>query len=134
MLVLSTRQNEKIFLPDVATAIEVVAIAADSVRLGISAPEYARVIRQGSPGRDAEWTPCPAADETPTLDQIRQLMDRRLEIARTGLSEVRQLLDAGDQEQARLVMEKVDEDLSLLRRRVRRELERADLAAESLSL
>lgn len=134
MLILNTRQSEKILLPDVATAIEVVAIESGAVRLGISAPEYARVIRQGTPQREVEWNPAHAGTATPTLEQIRQLLDRRLEIARGGLTEVQQLLDAGDEEQARFVLEKVDEDLSMLRRRVRRELEQTEAAAESLSI
>jgi carbon storage regulator CsrA len=127
MLVLSTRLNEKVLLPEAQTTIEVVAIQAGTVRLGISAPEEIRVLREGIPDRVAEWGPEPAtADEGPTLHAIKRLLDKRLEIAREGLSEARQCLRAGQEEDARVLLEKVDEDLHLLRRRLRREIEKAE--------
>ena len=53
MLVLSTRLNEKIFLPDTNTAIEVVAIQSGTVRLGITAPDD--VPPPGSSARHARF-------------------------------------------------------------------------------
>lgn len=135
MLVLTTRQNEKILLPDTHTSIEVVAIHSNAVRIGISAPEEVRVLREGIPDRVAEWGPAPdlgtgtgdlSGTESPTLNALKRLMDKRLEIAREGISEARQCLRAGLEEDARIILEKVDEDLHLLRRRVRREIEKAD--------
>jgi carbon storage regulator CsrA len=127
MLVLSTRPSEKILLPDSQTTIEVVAIQSGSVRLGISAPDDVRVLRENLPDRQAEWGPAePAADEAPSLPMLRRLMEKRLEIAREGIREARQLLRAGLEEDAHVLLEKVDEDLHLLRRRVRREFEKAE--------
>jgi carbon storage regulator CsrA len=127
MLVLSTRLNEKVLLPDFATSIEVVAIQAGTVRLGISAPEEVRVLRQGLPDRVAEWGPEPQPeDQPPTLDNLKRLIDKRLEIARAGINEARQCLRAGQDEEARILLEKVDEDLHLLRRRLRREIEKTE--------
>ena len=127
MLVLSTRVNEKVHLPEAQTTIEVVAIQSGTVRLGITAPEEIRVLREGIPDRVAEWGPDPAvADAAPTLPAIKRLLDKQLEIAREGLSEVRQCLRAGLEEDARVLLEKVDEDLHLLRRRLRREIEKAE--------
>jgi carbon storage regulator CsrA len=129
MLVLSTRLNEKVLLPDFATSIEVVAIQSGTVRLGISAPEEVRVLREGLPDRVAEWGPEPVSEEqSATLHNIKRLIDKRLEIARAGISEARQCLRAGLDEDARVLMEKVDEDLHLLRRRVRREIEKTEEA------
>ena len=54
------------------------------------------------------------------------MLAKRLEIARTGIHEARQLLHSGNEEDARIVLDKVDEDLHLLRRRVRREFEKAE--------
>ncbi len=54
------------------------------------------------------------------------MLAKRLEIARTGIREARQLLHSGNEADARIVLEKVDEDLHLLRRRVRREFEQAE--------
>ena len=66
---------------------------------------------------------------TPTFPAIEQMLTKRLEIARTGIHEAQQLLHAGNEEDARIVLEKVDEDLHLLRRRVRREFEKAESLA-----
>ncbi len=56
------------------------------------------------------------------LSPLRQLVDRRLAIARRGLVEMRQHLAAGQTADAALLLEKLDEDLHLLRRRLRREV------------
>jgi carbon storage regulator CsrA len=127
MLVLSTRLNEKILLPDSQTTIQVVAISSGTIRLGIAAPEETRVLREGIPDRVSEWGAEPVvAEEVPTLNAIKRLLDKRLEIAREGLSEARQCIRAGLEEDACVLLEKVDEDLHLLRRRLRREIERAE--------
>jgi carbon storage regulator CsrA len=124
MLVLSSRVHEKIVLPGLHTSIEVVAIQPGSVRLGIEAPEEVRILRQALPDRVAEWGPDPAAEEQPpTLLQISQLLDRRLEIAHKGLEELRNRLRRGD-EDAEIILDKLDEDLHLLRRRLVREVEK----------
>jgi hypothetical protein len=52
-----------------------------------------------------------------------QMIDRRLSIAQKGLVEARQYLAAGQVEDADIVLEKIDEDLHLLRCRIRREME-----------
>jgi hypothetical protein len=51
------------------------------------------------------------------------MVARRLTIARMGLAEARQHLEAGQAEDAGIVLEKIDEDLHLLRRRLIRESE-----------
>jgi hypothetical protein len=52
------------------------------------------------------------------LSPFKQLVDRRLAIAQKGLAEARQYLAAGQVEDADTVLEKLDEDLYLLRRRL----------------
>ena len=127
MLVLSTRRSEKILLPDSQTTIEVVDIQSGSVRIGITAPDDVRVLRQGIPDRVAEWGPIDAAvEEMPALPALKRLLDKRLDIAREGISEAQQLLRAGMEADARIILEKVDEDLHLLRRRIRREFEKSE--------
>jgi len=134
MLVLSSRLHDKIHLPDFNATIEVVAIQSGTVRLGIEAPEDVRVLRQGIPDRVAEWGPAPTtspapfdatATELPALQQVRRLVDRRLEITRVGIDELRRLLAVGRTTDAEAVLEKIDEDLRMLGRRLRREVERA---------
>ena len=46
MLVLSRRPREKIVLPGLGITVQVVALKGNSVRLGISAPDDVRVLRQ----------------------------------------------------------------------------------------
>ncbi len=120
MLVLHTRANEKILLPDAEASIEVVAIQSSSVRLAIRGPEDLRVVREQSQQPPADMT------EAPSLPMLRRLLETRLDIAREGLSQAQQLLASGREEEANVLIDKVDEDLHLLRRRIRREFDRAE--------
>jgi regulator of protease activity HflC (stomatin/prohibitin superfamily) len=54
-----------------------------------------------------------------------QVVDRRLAIAQKGLDEARQHLAAGQTEDVDTILDKLDEDLFLLRRRLRREAEQS---------
>jgi carbon storage regulator CsrA len=126
MLVLSSRVREKIVFPAIRTAIQVVSVQAGMVRLGIEAPEEVRVLREALPDREAEWGPPPEALAEPSPLRLNQLVDRRLEVARLGLRELRQRLRAGHAEDAETILAKLDEDLNLLRRRVWREAEQAE--------
>jgi carbon storage regulator CsrA len=119
MLVLSTRLHDKITFPDIDTIIEVVAMQSGTVRLGIDAPEKVRVLRDALPDRATEW----GQDAPATLHQLNRLVEKRLEITRQGLDEMRQHLQGGRTEDAEALLEKIDEDLLMLRRRVRREVE-----------
>ncbi|NBO91575.1 MAG: carbon storage regulator [Planctomycetia bacterium] len=124
MQLFTTRTNDKILLPDIEATIEVVAVETDGVRLGISAPETIRVVREGRSDRQ-NWKP-EVGEEPASSSDIQRMIDKRLEIAREGLNELREYLRAGQEDDARLILEKVDEDLHLLRRRVRREFQKAD--------
>lgn len=125
MQLFNTRPADKIHLPDIEATIEVLAIQAGSVRVGVSAPEEVRVVREAVSERKGRWVP-EVGEEPATLGDIERLMDKRLEIAREGLNEARQSLRSGNSDDARLILEKVDEDLHLLRRRLRREFEKAE--------
>jgi carbon storage regulator CsrA len=46
MLVLTRRENEKILLPDVGVSVELMSISGNRARLGISAPEHIRILRE----------------------------------------------------------------------------------------
>jgi hypothetical protein len=122
MLVLHTRANEKILLPDSQASIEIVAIQSGGVRLAIRGPEDLRVLREPSQEPPAE----PAADSAPNLPMLKRLLETRLDIARKGLHQARELLLDGRDDDAGVLLEKVDEDLHLLRRRIRREFDKAD--------
>jgi len=57
-----------------------------------------------------------------SFSQFTQMVDRRLSIAQMGLAEARQHLAAGQLADADIVLEKIDEDLLLLRCRMEREV------------
>lgn len=46
MLVLTRRENEKILLPDVGVTVELISISGNRARLGISAPDDIRILRE----------------------------------------------------------------------------------------
>ena len=93
MLVLHTRANEKILLPDAEASIEIVAIQSGSVRLPIRGPEDLRVMRE-------QAQQPPAAETPPSLPMLRRLLEARLDIARKGIGQARDLLQAGRDEDA----------------------------------
>jgi carbon storage regulator CsrA len=123
MLVLARRMNEKLLFPGLDIAVQVVGIKPGLVRLGIEAPDRVRVLRAEVPDREAEWGR-PAEKENETgldLERLNQLLYRRLEIARRGLNHARQL--AGEKpEDASVLLEKVNEDLYMLQRRMKSEV------------
>jgi carbon storage regulator CsrA len=132
MLVLSARPNEKIRFPSFHTTVQVLSIQANQVRLGIDAPEEVRVLRQGIPDRVEEWGPDPSeADEAPTLLRLQQLVDRRLAVTRRGVAEAQARLADGDDDEAEVLLGLIDEDLEMLRRRVRREVEKVRAQTET---
>jgi len=130
MLVLSRRVNEKILLPDLETSIQVIHIRTGVVRLGIEAPPEIRVLREevkdrGSVPAGRGLIPAPCAETIPpaTLLQINQLLNKRLAIARQGLNEVHRRLSSGQPDEAANILDKLDEDLHMLQRRLQREVE-----------
>src|SRR5437870_3923833 len=67
MLVLSRRLNEKILLPTINAAIQVVEIKRGVVRLGIDAPPEVKILREELHDRAAEWEPSePAVSDRST--------------------------------------------------------------------
>jgi len=97
MLAQSCRVHEKIHFPAFHTTIQVVSIQPGVVRPGVDAPE--------APG-----------EAPPT--RLGQLVDKRLAVSQRGLAELRRLLRAGEVEGAEVLLDKVAEDLHLLRRRL----------------
>jgi carbon storage regulator CsrA len=120
MLVLSRRVNEKIVFPGLDVTVQVVNIKANAVRLGVTAPPDVTVLRAEVPDRSAEWgadRPRPAAEEAPAA-RLNQVVRSRLQVARTGLEEMRRQLLAGRTEVAALLLDKVEEDVALLQERL----------------
>jgi carbon storage regulator CsrA len=120
MLVLSRRVGEKIVLPSLGVTIEVVNIKPGSARLGITAPPEVTILRAEVPDRTAEWAPelPPAAAAEPADGRLTRVVRSRLRVARTGLGELRRQLAAGRTEAARLLVDKIEEDVALLQERL----------------
>lgn len=123
MLVLSRRLHEKLILPDLHTSIQVVQIKPHMVRLGIQAPDEIRVLREEVPDRVESWGPAPGEEGPSPLTFLRlnQLLQKRLEMARQGLSEIRRQVETGANTDL-ATLDRLDEDLHLLQRRVQREV------------
>ena len=58
-----------------------------------------------------------------SFSPLMQMVDRRLTIAQMGLAEASRYLAAGQADAADIVLDKIDEDLHLLRSRLIREAE-----------
>ncbi len=125
MLVLTRRLNERLLFPGLHTAIQVVSIKPGLVRLGIEAPEEVRVLREEVPDRVAQWGPAPEEELVPhvNLVQLNQMLNRRLEILRRGLTEAQELA-VKQPEDASQLLARVKEDLCLLQRRLQAEVEK----------
>ena len=124
MLVLSRRTSETLVFPGLETTIQVVAIKKGVVRLGIDAPAHVRVLRGEIPDRDTEWANQPAEPVLPTappLPSLNALVEKRLAIFRQGLDEVQRSMSSAHTEEAKLLLDKLDEELHLLRQRLQRE-------------
>lgn len=125
MLVLTRRPHETIVFPAFHTSVRVVSVQPNAVRLGVEAPAEVRVLTGEAAERGLRPTSGSSVGEPPTLLQLDRLVQKRLEIARLGLTELRSRVDAGQDADAEILLNKIDEDLDLLQRRVRREVEAA---------
>ena len=124
MLVLSRRENETLVFPGLETTIEVVSIKKGVVRLGIAAPDHIRVLRGELPDRETEWAAPPALATSTGLLALPELVQKRIAIVRRGLDEVQRSLSDARTEEAETLLDKLDEDLHLLRRRLNAETAR----------
>jgi len=129
MLVLTRRLNEKILLPTLQVSIQVVAIKPGGVRLGIEAPPEVTILREEVQDRTGEWGAAPAAPVeealAPEFRRLNQLLRNRLNIDSLGLAELRRQLQAGLTVDALATLDKVEEDVLMLRERLEAEVERA---------
>ncbi|HEV3082477.1 MAG TPA: response regulator [Gemmataceae bacterium] len=119
MLVLSRKLHEKIVLPTLKVAVQVVGIKGGAVRLGIQAPREVTVLREEIPDRAAEWAEqeaplaAPAARE-PKPIKFWQPLYERLKSAGVRLGLLRLQLDTGLTEEARQTLAGIQEDFQLL--------------------
>lgn len=116
MLVLSRRPAEKIVFPGINTSVQVVAVKPGVVRLGIEAPSEIKVFREEIVG------PSQVQDAVQALgSQVRELnhlVRNRVNAATIGLALLRRQLKAGLGEAAEATLEKLDQQIQLLRQQV----------------
>jgi carbon storage regulator CsrA len=112
MLVLTRRPNETIVLPASGVTVRVLSARTNAVRIGIEAPPDVTVLRGEVHDRQKQWS-VPDASAP-----VRGLANRRVETARKGLAEAQRLLGAGRAVEAAEILQRIDEDLVLLERRL----------------
>jgi carbon storage regulator CsrA len=114
MLVLSRRPQETIVLPTLNVTVQVLGVKAGAVRLGVTAPPEVKVLRGELTGRDE---PCPA-DAAPARPGLDAVVHKRLGVVGVGLGLLRGRLQSGRTEEAATILDKVEEEVRMLRRRV----------------
>ena len=128
MLVLSRRLNEKIVIPGIKTAVQVVSIRPGSVRLGIDAPPEVVVLREELQNRTAQWgVSVPDGLDTSAeakLQKLTELLRKRLKVTAAGLAALQEQLQAGLVDEAQGILAEIGDDLHLLEHRVADEVEK----------
>jgi carbon storage regulator CsrA len=121
MLVLSRRINEKIILPTVNIAIQVVGVKTGVVRLGIDAPPDVTVYREevldrAGPG---EFVPPPATDgKGKRAGKLSHELRNRLNAIAIGMALLKGQLRAGANQDAEAVLHKVNQEIESLSRQL----------------
>ena len=123
MLVLTRRLHEKVRFPAFNTAIEVLSVKAGKVRLGIEAPAAVVVLREELCDQTvaAPMSAGNAAEPT-KLRRLHELVHNRLDVAEIGLAVLTRQLQEGLHQEVQTTVEKIHEDINLLRQRLNREL------------
>jgi two-component system, OmpR family, response regulator len=121
MLVLTRKLHEKIVFPGTHTAVQIVGIKGGVVRLGIEAPPEIAVLRDELYDRAAERRAEVAPAES-QLAKFRRQLRNRLRDTGVGLGLLHLLLDAGASEEAKATLQRIRDDVCVLRYGVEGEL------------
>jgi carbon storage regulator len=118
MLVLTRRLNEKILIPGMKIAIQVVGFKPGQVRLGIEAPPEITVLREEVPDRVAEWGPPHSQSGESSVEgklrKVNQLLRNRIRSSSADLKLLRRQLDLGMIDEAQVTLNKMEEELQLV--------------------
>ncbi len=122
MLVLSRRLNEKVVLPEIEVAIQVLGARAGQVRLGIKAPPRVAVVREELLDQSQAPAPSPPAEPPPVardeLRQLNHLVRNRVNAATIGLALAHRQLQAGLHQDIEATLEKIGREIEALREQV----------------
>lgn len=122
MLVLTRKSGEKILFPDARIAVEVLAIKAGAVRLGIDAPPEVVVLREElqtlarAARAGAAEQPGPAADAA--LREFRHAMRNRLNAVVLGLAVLRRQQELGMIQDTEATLDRIDREMEALCRQL----------------
>jgi carbon storage regulator CsrA len=125
MLVLSRRLNEKIVIPCIQTAVQVLSVKKGQVRLGIEAPPDVEVLREELKDRAVERISS-GSDNRALPSKIRELnhlLRNRLNVAGLGFEVIRRHMRASRIAEAEAILAKIEEDFQLLQERIEDEAE-----------
>jgi carbon storage regulator CsrA len=120
VLVLTRRPKEKVLLPGVNTAIQVVSVKGNQVRLGIEAPPGVLVLREELRDQSAVLAePAPLAESAESqFRALRHLVRNRLNVTSIGLGLLRQQARAGLTDELERTITKMEEEMQMLRQRL----------------
>jgi carbon storage regulator CsrA len=133
MLVLSRRLNEQILFPEFNTAVKVLGVKGNTVRLGIDAPLDVTILREEVTDLE-EKSQARLKNQSLSADkandaerektrQLNHLLRNRLNVAGLGLALLARQLEAGMLDDCQATLDKIHEDFDLLRDRLEVEME-----------
>jgi carbon storage regulator CsrA len=128
MLVLSRKRKEKIVLPTLNTAVQVLEIKRGVVRLGIEAPPETPILReelrhQTNKRRTRQTDPKVQNTDEGKQDQFHRRLCEQLKTTSMGLGLLRVQLAAGLLDEANSTLCRIQDDFQLLRYGVEGEME-----------
>jgi carbon storage regulator CsrA len=119
MLVISRKLHEKVLLPAIGTAVQVMGIKRGVVRLGIEAPQEVTVLRAEVADRVAEWGRSDSRTQERTAaegmrDQRTGPLQERLQTTGVSLGLLRLQLEAGQIADAKATLAALQQDYQVL--------------------
>jgi carbon storage regulator CsrA len=113
MLVLSRKPHEKVLFPSLGTAVEVVSVKGNVVRLGIQAPPGLTVLRAELLGQPGEAQP---PGLLPADCELRHRLNNRLSAASVGLALLRKQHQHGLKDELDATIDRIDREIRALHR------------------
>lgn len=109
MLVLTRRENEKILLPDVGVTVELMAVTGNRARLGISAPDNIRILREEVAASQTALKQAMARG--PVSREFAHALRNRLNAALLASETVRLQIDAGQLSETSVSLDRIEAEL-----------------------